>query len=58
MKTEHPRPRILAGPFDHFRALLPLALCLDPWPVIQSRARCDLHQINEAAARNRKGGRA
>ena len=53
-----PRPaRVLSGPADYLRALVPLALCPDPWPTIQARARLDLARLNEAADQaNRNGG--
>ena len=47
-----PEPvRVLARPADYLRGLVPLALCPDPWPVIQSRARVDLANLNRGAGR-------
>lgn len=47
-----PEPvRVLPRAGDYLRALVPLALCPDPWPVIESRARVDLANLNREAAR-------
>lgn len=49
--------RVLPRPFDYARALWPLALCFNPWPVIQSRARCDLARLNRATGHaGQRGG--
>ena len=56
----HRPARVLPTVADHFRALVPLALCPgNPWPIIQSRARLDLARLPEDAGRaNRNGGNA
>ena len=52
-----PRPvRVLPRAADYLKAVAPLGVCPDPWPIIQARARVDLARLNEAVGRNRKGG--